>query len=107
MATLPSISYSITVRLDLPARATAVSELTSAIERDGGAVTALDVTASGSDTLRIDVTAAAADTEHAARLVETMRAVPGVEIGKVSDRTFLAHLGGKLSIESRGADPQP
>ncbi len=101
MATLPSISYSITVRLVLPARATAVSELTHAIERDGGAVTALDVTASGSDTLRIDLTAAAADTEHAARLVETMRAVPGVEIGKVSDRTFLAHLGGKLSIESR------
>ena len=101
MATLPSISYSITVRLILPARATAVSELTSAIERDGGAVTALDVTASGSDRLRVDLTAAAADTEHASRLVETMRAVPGVDIGKVSDRTFLAHLGGKLSIESR------
>ncbi|MEO7070495.1 MAG: NAD-dependent malic enzyme [Nostocoides sp.] len=101
MATLPSISYSITVRLILPARATAVSELTSAIERDGGAVTALDVTASGSDRLRVDLTAAAADTEHASRLVETMRSVPGVEIGKVSDRTFLAHLGGKLSIESR------
>ncbi len=101
MPTLPSISYSITVRLILPARATAVSELTSAIERDGGAVTALDVTASGSDRLRVDLTVAAGDTEHAARLVETMRAIPGVDIGKVSDRTFLAHLGGKLSIESR------
>ena len=30
-----------------------------------------------------------------------MRAVHGVEIGKVSDRTFLVHLGGKLKIESK------
>ena len=30
-----------------------------------------------------------------------MRTVHGVEIGKVSDRTFLAHLGGKLKIESK------
>ena len=30
-----------------------------------------------------------------------MRAVHGVEIGKVSDRTFLMHLGGKLTIESK------
>ena len=30
-----------------------------------------------------------------------MRAVHGVEILKVSDRTFLAHLGGKLTIESK------
>ena len=43
----PSVSNSITVRLELPARATAVSELTSAIETTGGLVTGLDVTASG------------------------------------------------------------
>jgi malate dehydrogenase (oxaloacetate-decarboxylating) len=30
-----------------------------------------------------------------------MRVVHGVEIGKVSDRTFLVHLGGKLKIESK------
>ena len=96
-----SASYSITVRLELPARPTAVSELTTAAERDGGVVTALDVTASHADRVRVDVTIAARDTEHAAALVEAMRAVTGVEIGRVSDRTFLAHLGGKLTIESK------
>ncbi len=30
-----------------------------------------------------------------------MRAVEGVEIGKVSDRTFLMHLGGKISMETK------
>jgi malate dehydrogenase (oxaloacetate-decarboxylating) len=101
MTALPSVSNSITVRLTLPARATAVSELTGVIESGGGLVTGLDVTASGADRLRVDVTAAARDTAHADEIVEAMRAVHGVEIDKVSDRTFLAHLGGKLKIESK------
>ena len=101
MTAAPSVSNSITVRLTLPARATAVSELTGVIEKGGGLVTGLDVTASGADRLRVDVTAAARDTGHADELVTAMRAVHGVEIGKVSDRTFLVHLGGKLKIESK------
>jgi malate dehydrogenase (oxaloacetate-decarboxylating) len=97
----PSVSYSITVRLELPARPTAVSELTTVIERAGGIVTALDVTASGHSRVRVDVTCAAKDSSHAEDLVEALREVDGIEIGKVSDRTFLVHLGGKLSIEPK------
>ncbi|MGL5857105.1 MAG: NAD-dependent malic enzyme [Angustibacter sp.] len=101
MTTAPSVSYSITVRLELPARPTAVSELTAMIERHGGLVTALDVTASGPARVRVDVTCAARDVEHANTLVDEMRTVPGVQISRVSDRTFLAHLGGKLRIEPK------
>ncbi len=96
-----SVSYSITIRLELPARATAVSELTHTVETLGGLVTALDVTASGADRVRVDLTCAARDSDHSAELVEALRAMPGVDIGKVSDRTFLVHLGGKLSVESK------
>ena len=71
------------------------------MEQAGGAVTALDVTASGHDRLRIDVTCAARDTDHADELVEAMRAVPGVTIGRVSDRTFLMHLGGKIEMNAK------
>ncbi len=101
MSSAPSVSYSITVRLELPARPTAVSELTTAIEREGGVVTALDVTASGAARVRVDVTCAARDSDHATAIVDVMRQVEGVEIGRVSDRTFLAHLGGKLTIEPK------
>ncbi len=101
MTAIPSVSNSITVRLHLPARTTAVSELTTAIETSGGLVTGLDVTASGPQRLQVDVTAAARDTAHADEIVAAMRSVHGVEIGKVSDRTFLMHLGGKLKIESK------
>jgi malate dehydrogenase (oxaloacetate-decarboxylating) len=97
----PSISYSITVRLEVPARGNAVSQLTRAVEEAGGIVTALDVTASGHERLTIDVTCAASDTEHAGRLTAALSAVEGVTIGKVSDRTFLVHLGGKIEIQPK------
>src|SRR5699024_11218062 len=47
VATLPSVSYSITVRLELDAGGTAVGSLTNAVERAGGMITALDVAAAG------------------------------------------------------------
>ncbi|MFC7487876.1 NAD-dependent malic enzyme [Knoellia sp. CPCC 206453] len=101
MPALPSAANSVTVRLIAPARATAVSELTSVVEQAGGVVTGLDVTASGHERIRVDVTLMTRDPGHADEIVERMRTVEGVEIGKVSDRTFLMHLGGKLSIESK------
>src|SRR4051812_1613293 len=101
MATLPSSSYSITVRLDVPARGNAVSQLTAAVEHAGGIVTALDVTASGHEQLRIDVTCAASDTSHAEQVTVALGQVEGVTIVKVSDRTFLVHLGGKIEVQPK------
>ncbi len=97
----PGVSSSITVRLEVEARPTAVSELTTAIEGAGGIVTALDVTASGSSRVSVDVTCATRGQEHAEQVVTALRGLAGVVVGRVSDRTFLMHLGGKLSIESK------
>ncbi|MGW4234477.1 malic enzyme-like NAD(P)-binding protein [Streptomyces sp. NPDC004980] len=101
MATAPSVSYSMTVRLEVPASGTAVSQLTTAVESSGGSVTGLDVTASGHEKLRIDVTIAASSTSHADEIVEGLRDIEGVVLGKVSDRTFLMHLGGKIEMASK------
>jgi malate dehydrogenase (oxaloacetate-decarboxylating) len=101
MATAPSVSYSITVRLEVPASGTAVSQLTTAVESSGGSVIALDVTASGHEKLRIDVTIAATSTAHAEQIVEQLRDIVGVVLDKVSDRTFLMHLGGKIEMQSK------
>ena len=94
------MSNSITVRLDVPAGGP-VSQLTTAVEQAGGIVTALDVTASGHDRLSIDVTCAASDSGHAEAIVEALRALPDVIVHKVSDRTFLMHLGGKIETQSK------
>ena len=98
---MPSVQYSITIRLEAPAKNTAVSELTSIIERAGGSVTAVDVNHSDAERVRIDLTCACTNSEHAEQIVEKLKQVAGVVVGKVSDRTFLAHLGGKLTIESK------
>ncbi|MBU4215155.1 MAG: NAD-dependent malic enzyme [Actinobacteria bacterium] len=97
----PSVSNAITARLQVQARPTAVSEVTTAIEHAGGLVTALDVAGSGNEQILVDVTCATRDDEHAAQIVEVLTALPGVSIGRVSDRTFALHLGGKLAIEAK------
>ena len=80
----PSVSNSITVRLDLPAGTAAVSDLTAAVEGVGGLVTAFDVSASGHDRLQIDVTCSASDQQHVERIVEALRAVDGVTVAGVT-----------------------
>ncbi len=101
MSPVPSVSNSITVRLELPARVTAVSEITGVIEKTGGMVTAVDIAHSGTERLQADLTIATRGSDHADEVVAAMRRMDGVDIGKVSDRVFLVHLGGKLSIESK------
>src|SRR5690625_1095264 len=96
----PSISYSITVRIEVPSGGSAVSELTNTVEDAGGLVTALDVTLSG-DGLRIDLTCATTGTEHASRVVAALEGIEDVAVHKVSDRTFLMHLGGVIETAAK------
>ena len=97
----PSISYSITVRLELASGGTAVSQLTTTVEEAGGLVTALDVAPSGADNLRIDLTCATSGTDHANVVVAALEEIPDVDVRKVSDRTFLMHLGGVIETAAK------
>lgn len=90
-----------TIRLSLPARPTSVTDLTTKIVSVGGMVTGMDVTASGMDRVRVDVTCAAASESHANEIIESLLTIDELRIKRVSDRAFLAHLGGKLSMESK------
>ncbi len=101
MASVPSVSYSITVRLEVPAGGRAVSQITHVVENAGGVVTALDVNTAGHETLRIDVTIATRDTQHAEAIAAALEQMESVKIHKVSDRTFLMHLGGKIEMQSK------
>jgi malate dehydrogenase (oxaloacetate-decarboxylating) len=101
VASVPSVSYSITVRLEVPAGGKTVGQITHVVEDAGGVVTALDVTTAGVEALRIDVTIATRDTEHAEAIVGSIETIDGVKIHKVSDRTFLMHLGGKIEMRSK------
>jgi malate dehydrogenase (oxaloacetate-decarboxylating) len=98
---MPSASSSITVRLEVPADPASVGRLTTAVGGAGGVVTALDVTESHTDRIVVDVTCMATDEAHAELLTQALREVEGVTVRKVSDRTFLLHLGGKIEVRSK------
>jgi malate dehydrogenase (oxaloacetate-decarboxylating) len=94
----PSPGYAITVRVDAPSSARATGDLVAAVSGAGGSVTALDVAESRADHMVVDVTCNASDADHADTITEALGRVDGVTVRKVSDRTFLLHLGGKLEV---------
>jgi malate dehydrogenase (oxaloacetate-decarboxylating) len=94
----PSPGNSITLRVEAPSSFSATSELAAAVGAAGAAITALDVTESHHETLVVDVTCNTTDDAHAARVKDALNALDGVTVRKVSDRTFLMHLGGKLEV---------
>ncbi|MET0523646.1 MAG: NAD-dependent malic enzyme [Nocardioides sp.] len=94
-------SYSITMRLHTAPDHGVVGRVATAIAREGGIVTAIDVADSSHERLVVDVTCSAADADHSERVVETVRGIEGVDVYKVSDRTFLLHLGGKIAVTSK------
>jgi malate dehydrogenase (oxaloacetate-decarboxylating) len=96
-----SPGYGITIRVDGPASAQPVSEITQAILAAGATITALDVVESVLDRVVIDVTCDAIDADHAETITATLSQNPNLNVRKVSDRTFLLHLGGKIEIASK------
>jgi len=96
-----SASYSITVRLTADGDPASVGRIATAVGSAGGAVTAIDVVESRPDGLTVDVTCSAADAAHSDEVVAALDAVDNVHVRKVSDRTFLLHLGGKLEVASK------
>jgi len=94
----PSPGYSITVRVEVPAVATATAALTTAVGSAGGALTALDVVESQTTRMVVDVTCDTSNEEHAELITKAIAEIPGAVVRKVSDRTFLMHLGGKIEV---------
>jgi malate dehydrogenase (oxaloacetate-decarboxylating) len=97
----PSASFALTARCSIINRPGMLGQLTSAIGGLGGDIRSLDIVRVGPGAIVRDVTVLAADSDHAHQLVEMMKALPGVEVLEYSDRTFLAHLGGKIEVVAR------
>ncbi|GAB2980315.1 malic enzyme-like NAD(P)-binding protein [Nocardioides montaniterrae] len=99
--TVTASSNSVTLRLYADPDHRVVGSVATAIGDAGGVVTAIDVADSSHDRLVVDVTCSSADADHAAEIQAAVEAVPGVRVHKVSDRTFLTHLGGIIEVASK------
>src|SRR5690625_4016982 len=91
------------MRVEAPAAPNSTATITRVISQAAADLTALDVVESRADRMIVDVTCNATDTAHAERITAALQEVPGVTVGKVSDRTFLMHLGGKIEVRSKVA----
>ena len=96
-----SASYSATLRVLLPDSPGSFARIAKAIGDAGGLLGAIDLVRVEEHEKVRDVTVQAGSSEHLEAIVAAVRAVEGVDVEHVSDRTFLLHLGGKLEVVPR------
>ena len=96
-----SPGYGITIRVEGSPDLQPVAQITSALASAGATITALDVVESLLDRVVIDVTCDTVNADHADEITESLNKIAGLVVRKVSDRTFLLHLGGKIEIASK------
>jgi malate dehydrogenase (oxaloacetate-decarboxylating) len=96
-----SPSFSATLRVQLEDTPGSFARLAGAIGDEGGLLGAIDLVRVEKSRKVRDVTVSATDEAHLHRIAEAVRALDGVEVLRVSDRTFLMHLGGKIEIRSK------
>ncbi|HWI65488.1 MAG TPA: NAD-dependent malic enzyme, partial [Symbiobacteriaceae bacterium] len=89
------------LRLEIQNTGAIFSYLATAIGAAGGDILAVDLIQARKDVVVRDVTIGVEHREHGHRVVQAIGALPGVKIINISDRVFLAHLGGKIEIKSR------
>jgi malate dehydrogenase (oxaloacetate-decarboxylating) len=97
----PSVSYSLTMRVEIPAVAGSFAKVAAAIGDAGGDLGAIDLVRVAKGHRIRDITVSASDADHGQRIVDAVRTLPGVNIVNVSDRTFLMHLGGKIEVQNK------
>ena len=94
-------SNSVIVRLRLFNEVGVLNRVTQKISDLGGNIGAIDIVRPAPDALIRDITIFTHNPEHGEKLVEGLREIEDVEFINFSDRTFLAHLQGKIEINNR------
>ena len=96
-----SPGYGITIRVEGAPERQPVAQATTAITKAGATITALDVAESSLELVVVDITCDTMDVNHAQDICVEIEKTPGLKVRKVSDRTFLLHLGGKIEVTSK------
>lgn len=96
-----SASNSITMRIRIKNSPRTFGKLAAAIEKEGGQIGAIDTVRIEADAQIRDITIYTCGPKHADIIVDVLHTIPNIEVIQVSDRTFLAHLGGKIEIQGR------
>ena len=101
MVQRPSASYSITMRVEIQNQIGMLGKVTSTIGKAGGDIGAVDIAGFSKHAVIRDITVNARDEAHEKLIASAVEKLSGVKVINVSDRTFLAHLGGKIVVNAK------
>jgi malate dehydrogenase (oxaloacetate-decarboxylating) len=89
---------SIIIRVELDHKQISFGDVAATISKAGGDITSIDVIRPGKEFSIRDITVDVAVSEEA-NIVDSLTKQNGIKVINVSDRTFLLHLGGKITIQ--------
>ncbi len=92
-----SIATTMIIRLEIRKSVASFGDVASALAAAGGDIVAIDVIRAGKELTIRDITVNVQDAANE-EILSVLSTLPGIKIINVSDRTFLAHIGGKIEI---------
>lgn len=96
-----SPSYTASYRLLVDENQARVAQVVEVATEKGAFVKGLDVAEADGEHMIIDVTLDLRDSKHRRALRKALGKIPGVEVQTIADQTFLDHIGGKITVDSR------
>lgn len=90
--------YSNIVRMTATPEMHASGAIITAVSNTGAVITGLDVVDPGTTTVTLDLSCLTRDEEHVGIVRAALDALDGVTVEKISDSTFLIHVGGKIQV---------
>jgi malate dehydrogenase (oxaloacetate-decarboxylating) len=95
------IAFSSIVRIEAPTALGTFASIAAAIADAGARIGAVDVSRVGTKRAIRDISIDVSDEDHLHKVVADIAKIEGVRIIHVTDRTFLAHLGGKIEVNPK------
>ena len=96
-----AIGFTLIMRVEMPNSTGAFGQLANAVGDAGGVIAAVDMRSVGKSRVVRDVTVNVSSDLIATEVRRAVESVENVRVLSVSDSTFLAHLGGKISVEPK------
>jgi malate dehydrogenase (oxaloacetate-decarboxylating) len=96
-----SPSYSITIRIEILNKPGMLGKVLSVVGKAGGNIGSVDIAGFKKECIIRDIVVNAADIDMLHSIVGKVKAISGIRILSVADRTFMAHHGGKIEIHNK------
>ena len=95
------LGYTLTLRIEAQNRPGMLGKIASTVGEYGGNIGALDIVDIGKGKIVRDFTVMLREVGRVQEIFKALKSTEGVRVINVSDKVFLAHLGGKIEVKSR------